>query len=346
MLRSLLLLLALAAAAQPPPATLLRDGSSPQLALDSRGNVRMIFGRGDTIFSATSHDQGATFAPPEVVGFVRGMHLGNTRGPVVASSRNHSLVAAGDREGDVHLFQLDHRTNAWTRRARTLNTVTRSAPEGLGTLAADTTDTFYAAWLDYRESKQTHIYFARIDAASTVAIANQRIYASPDGHVCECCRPSVAVFGRTVGVMFRNWVDGNRDMYLLMSLDRGSSFAPAEKLGAGSWKLAACPMDGGALVVDGAGGAATVWRRGLDVYFATPGQSELRLGSGRNPMLAQRGGTHYVVWQDGPRVILKTLPQSTEAVVGDGRLPQVLATPDGRAVVAWENDGRVYFRKM
>jgi hypothetical protein len=342
----LFVLIALTAAAQPRPGTLLREGSSPQLAMDASGNVRMVFGRGDTIFSATSRDQGASFGPVALVGIVPGMHLGNTRGPVVASGRNRSLVAATDREGDIHLFQLDHRTNVWTRRAQALNTAQHSAPEGLGTLAADTMDTFYATWLDYRESKRTHIYFARIETASAVAPANQRIYASPDGHVCECCRPSIAVAGRTVAVMFRNWVDGNRDMYLLTSSDRGTVFGSARKLGAGSWKLDACPMDGGALVLGATGSAATVWRRELDVYFAIPGEREVRLGSGRNPMLDQRGGRTFVVWQDGPRIILKTLPQGTESVVGDGRLPQVLATPDGRALVAWERDGRVYFRKM
>jgi hypothetical protein len=40
----------------PQGATLLRDGSSPQLAVDARSTIRAIFGRGDTIFSATSRD--------------------------------------------------------------------------------------------------------------------------------------------------------------------------------------------------------------------------------------------------------------------------------------------------
>jgi hypothetical protein len=173
-------------------ARMVREGTSPQLVTDTRGVVRMIFGRRDTIFSAASRDKGATFEAPQVVGVVRGMHLGNTRGPVVASSTTRSLVAAGDTEGNTHLFQLDHRTNDWKWQAWMLNTVAGSAPEGLGTLAADTADNFYAVWLDYRDSRQTQIYFATIAASSNDAPANRMIYASPDGHVCECCRPMEA----------------------------------------------------------------------------------------------------------------------------------------------------------
>ena len=52
-----------------------------------------------------------------------------------------------------------------------------------------------------------------------------------------------------------NSLDGNRDMYLVRSEDGGRTFGPPEKLGAGTWKLAACPMDGGDLVRGGGGPA-------------------------------------------------------------------------------------------
>jgi hypothetical protein len=331
---------------QTAPATVLREGASPQLAMDTRGTIRVIFGRGDTVFSATSLDNGTRFGPVNVVGVVRGMHLGNTRGPVIASSRTRSLVAAADREGNVHLFQLDHRTNAWKRLAWTLNTVPGSAPEGLGTLAADTADTFHAVWLDYRESRQTHIYFATLESGSAVAPTNRKIYASRDGHVCECCRPSIATSGNTVAVMFRNWLDGNRDMYAITSTDRGKTFGDARKLGSGTWKLDACPMDGGALVLDQSGSISSVWRRELSVYYTSGSQAERVIGRGKNPMLSQRAGAAHIAWQDGTRIRLMALPSGTESIVGEGRLPSLLTTHDGGAFVAWEKDGRVYVRKM
>ncbi len=74
-----------------PTETLVRDGSSPQLAMDTKGTIRMIFGREDTIFCVTSVDQGMTFGRAVVVGIVPGMLVGNTRGPVIASSAARSL---------------------------------------------------------------------------------------------------------------------------------------------------------------------------------------------------------------------------------------------------------------
>ena len=66
--------------------------------------------------------------------------------------------------------------------------------------------------LDVRRGRQNQIYFARRPAKEREAEVNRLVYASPDGHVCECCRPSIAVADRRIALMFRNWIDGNRDM--------------------------------------------------------------------------------------------------------------------------------------
>ena len=324
----------------------LYDGSSPQLAMDAQGTIRMVFGRGDTVFAATSGDQGTTFAAPVVVGVVPAMHLGNTRGPVIASSRSRTLIAAGDRTGNTTLFELDHASNQWTRKSWMLNTATGSSPEGLGSLAADSADTFFAVWLDFRESMQTHLYLARLQSGATSAPVNTRIYASPDGHVCECCRPMMAVNGGSITVLFRNWVAGNRDMYVITSTDRGQTFAPATKLGTSSWKLDACPMDGGALGLDDAGRPLSVWRREESVYYTGPNGGEQLIGNGKNPMMSVRGTTTYLVWDSGGQIRLRILPSTSDVDVGRGRLPQVLATNDGAALVAWESDGKIYTRRV
>ena len=145
--------------------------------------------------------------------------------------------------------------------------------------------------------------------------------------------------------MFRNWVAGARDLYLVESSDSGRSFQEARKLGVGTWPLTACPMDGGSMVV-APGGIATVWRRELDIYHAVPGNPETKIGAGRNPMMSARDGNSYVVWQDGPAIRLRTLPAADETIVGEGRLPQVLALSHGRVLVAWERSGRVYTRRI
>jgi hypothetical protein len=77
-------------------------------------------------------------------------------------------------------------------------------------------------------------------------------------------------------------------MYLARSRD-GITFSKPEKLGTGTWKLNACPMDGGALALLN-NRVVTVWRRGHDIFLASPGEKEERFGTGRNaPKDSNRG---------------------------------------------------------
>lgn len=336
-------LLSLAATLQSDPSTLVGQGSSPQLALDPRGTVRMVFGRKDTIFAVTSRDGGQTFTSAEMVGVVRGMHLGNTRGPTIASSRVRSMVLAIDTAGNLTAFQLDHRSNRWTRMRGYVNDAKGSAPEGLATIAATDAGAFIATWLDLREERKNNIYLGVVASASADArrTPNRKIYASPDGHTCECCRPTITTAGKHVAVMFRNWLDGARDMYVSRSSDGGKRFASAEKLGEGTWKLDACPMDGGAASVDPKGDLSTVWRRDATVYYARPGEKEKRMGEGRSPMMSRQGASTYIVWENRGTIKLTSPGNAIVNDVAEGRHPQVLALSDGRVLVAWDKDGAV-----
>lgn len=329
------------------PAVAVHDGSSPQLAIDTRGTVRMVFGKADTIFAVTSLDQGKTFSTPVVVGVVHDMHLGNTRGPVLASSRSRTLVVAGDKGGSLHQFMLNHATNKWKELPRTLNDAPGSAPEGLITVSADSIDGFYATWLDTRIEKRNQLFFSKAATTPTDArwSPNIRVNTSPLGRACECCRPSIAVAQGSVAIMYRNNLDNSRDMYLTTSRDGGRTFAEMKRLGNGTWKLNGCPMDGGALGIGTAGKISTVWRRENVMYTAHPGETEVVLGNGRQPMMSVRGTSVLLIWQDGSHIKMKPAG-GAETLVGDGKAPQVLALPDGRALTAWENDGRVYVRRM
>ncbi|MES2178046.1 MAG: hypothetical protein V4550_09295 [Gemmatimonadota bacterium] len=340
-------LLALLATFVGDSATRVREGSSPQIAIDPRGTIRMVFGRRDTIFAVTSRNGGESFGSAVVVGVVPKMHLGNTRGPTIASSNTRSVVIAPDQGGDIAMFQLEHATDSWTRLRGVLNDAPGSAPEGLATVAADSRGEFHALWLDLRQQRQNQIYLGTVPVAGATRRANRLVYASPDGHVCECCRPSIAIAGRAVAVMFRNWLAGSRDMYALQSADGGRTFASAQKLGEGTWKLDACPMDGGSVAVTAQGVLTSLWRRESSVYFAEAGRAEVRVGEGRSPMMSRRGSATHIVWQDGAAVKLRRMGNTDEpVVVGEGRLPQVLTLATGGALVAWEHGGSVYFRRL
>src|SRR5678816_3462823 len=139
------------------------------------------------------------------------------------------------------------------------------------------------------------------------------IYASPDTTVCECCKPSVAMKGNEVYVMFRNWLNGNRDLYLVHSSDGGNTFGQAQKLGNESWALNGCPMDGGGLVINKNGNPETVWRRHNKIYASEPGKPEKEIGEGRNCTIESVNGKNVYAWTEtGEVIILK--PQGMKTV--------------------------------
>lgn len=84
--------------------------------------------------------------------------------------------------------------------------------------------------------------------------------------------------GGTILVMWRNSLGGSRDMYLARSKD-GIRFSAPQKLGESTWKLNACPMDGGGLAVSGSS-IFTAWRREHSLFLDQPGEPEIPLGKG------------------------------------------------------------------
>ena len=170
-------------------------------------------------------------------------------------------------------------------------------------------------------------------------------YRSPSGTVCECCHPSVAVSAKgEIAVMFRNAVEGARDLYLTRSGDGGRTFGPAARLGSGTWKLEACPMDGGGLAIDRGGPVVTVWRREADLFLARAGQPEERLGTGRDPVIAIGGdGTWWAAWRADEGLMIKDAKGAAPRRLAEGgQAPALLALPDGSLLAAWERENRVF----
>lgn len=319
--------------------TNLSSGQQPQLAVDSKGFVSLVFGEKNKIYYSTSNDKGRTFTKPVIVGEVNEMHLGMTRGPQLAVSKDFSIISAMDKKGNIHSFRLTHRTGKWEK-IQNVNDVNSSAPEGLMSLAADDDNNFYAVWLDLREGGQNNICFSTLKEKSGWS-KNRFVYKSPEGHVCECCKPSIAVKGTHVSLMFRNWLKGARDCYLMTSLNDGKTFTDAQKMGNGTWMLKACPMDGGSLTIDSNNNIHTAWRREGQVYYAEPGNAEEKIGVGRSV-----GISGYIVyWQKGPDLIFKRRI-GEEQKIGEGTALQLCEFDDNSILAVWEKDNEIIFKKI
>jgi hypothetical protein len=244
-----------------------------------------------------------------------------------------------DQKGTIHSLILDHKTGAW-KKMKNVNDVDDSAPEGLMGIAADGENNFYAVWLDIRENKRNNICFSTLNANSAWT-KNKIVYKSPDEHVCECCKPSVAVKDDLVSIMFRNLVDGSRDLYLMTSSNKGRTFNEAQKLGTGTWKLNACPMDGGGLTVNSKNAIRTVWRRDGQVFYAEPGKPEILIGEGRSCNITG----DIINWNDGLDLIVKR-DKAEPFTIGKGSALRVAPFSNKSMVAVWEVEKQVVYKTI
>ena len=330
----------------------------PQLA--ARGSlVALTFGAGGAVYFSGSHDSGKTFSPPVKVAQGAILPLNRHRGPRIAISRNTIVITAvmgrtPSHEQHAHGLPSDGDLVAWRSTdggktwstGTTINDVPGAPTEGLHGVAADENGHWFAAWLDKRSSKGTKLYGARSMDDGLTWSKNFLIYRSPDGTICECCHPSVAIDpqGQMV-VMWRNWLNGSRDLYLAASPD-GSTFSNPVKLGSGTWKLNGCPMDGGAIAVEH-GRILTAWRRGDEVFLDRPGEPETAVGQGIDVGMSAGAAGVYLIWKSVSGIRLLAPGKSDPIPVSEkGTFPAVAALPHGGAVIAWEDDGKIELQEV
>lgn len=333
--------------------TLVASGSGgespkqPQVATTKDGTVHLVYGVGDAVLYTQSTDTGATFSKPLEAFHVPNMALGMRRGPRINVAGTSIVVTAiGGREGkgrdgDVLAWRSADEGATWQGPVR-INGAADSAREGLHGMASGPDGTVWVTWLDLRE-KRTEVYVSKSPDGGATWQPNIRAYRSPDGNVCECCHPSIMVSDGAVHVMFRNALAGNRDMYLATSKDDGKTFLPAKKLGQGSWKLNACPMDGGMLAADPKGSLVTVWRRDSEIFMASStGGREQLLGRGEQPWIASSAKGPVIIWtagREGDLLILSPASKQPLKLTGGARDPMVSSATDGEGpvVACWES---------
>ena len=94
-----------------------------------------------------------------------------------------------------------------------INDTPKAAREGLHAMSADGDGHLAAVWLDDRGVKGKRLYGAFSNDEGRTWSRNVMLYESPEGTICECCDPSLAVMGRgEFVVMWRNKLGGSRDL--------------------------------------------------------------------------------------------------------------------------------------
>lgn len=330
----------------------------PQMA--ARGSsVFLTFGAGSSIYFSSSQDAGKSFSQPVRVAEAAILPLSRHRGPRIAVSGRAIVITAVTgktlsegphahglpSDGDLLAWRSLDEGKTWSKGVR-VNDIPGAPTEGLHALASDSRGNLFAAWLDKRSGKGTQLFGALSSDSGVTWQKNVLIYASPDGSICECCHPSAAfdADGRPV-VMWRNELEGARDLYLSRANSAGEFEAPA-KLGQGSWQLNACPMDGGGMAM-AKGKLVTAWRRNKQIYLASPGEKEREVATGSDVSLAGTPRGIYAVWSssEGVKALVPGSKDPT-TLATQGTFPNIVALANGEAVAAWELEGRIFLQPV
>ncbi len=316
----------------------------PQLAA-SKNVIAVAFGSGDAIWLARSTDNGRTFGDPSKVAVLPKMLLGRHRGPRVVIAGDTMVVSAIATGEDLHAWRSTDGGRTWSKPV-IINDHPTAAREGLHAMAADPSGKLAAVWLDDRIPGGKRLWGAFSNDGGATWSKNVMMYQSPGKSICECCHPSLLAVGNgEFAAMWRNAIDGSRDFYVLRIRD-GKPVGEAVKQGQGTWKLEACPMDGGGIAIRN-GEIVTAWRREKDVYLAHPGKPEVKLGPGQDVALAANVKGEYAVWTNG-KTIEALLPGSSgpRKLSDAGAFPSAIALPDGAILAVWEENGGIATKRL
>ncbi|MBN3519237.1 exo-alpha-sialidase [Algoriphagus lutimaris] len=199
-----------------------------------------------------------------------------------------------------------------------------------------------------RKAPEGKIYIAKSTDGGKSWSKSQLVYSSPDGSVCECCMPTIQTDKDDhLYIMFRNNLNGSRDLHLAISKDNGNSFGSPIKLGQDTWKLNGCPMDGGGFRVTNQDNIATVWQRDGQIFFAQPEEKEIKIGNGRSPSIDEGTKGDYITWSEGENIMFLGPNSSNGEVLAKGAYSKTISTDQGDAMlIVWTEEGKIKMKKV
>jgi len=301
-----------------------REGIQPQTVLDRKGVLHMIYFKGNAsagdIEYVWRNPSGKDFSQPIRVNSERGsvLAVGTVRGPQLAVGRNgrayviwfgsHAPHSKPSATMPVYFSRLNDSHTVFELQ-RDLMQHTEGGDGGVS-VAADLSGDVYAVWHALgSEPGEDHrrVYLARsTDDGKTFA---REVPISPAQlGACGCCgMRAFSDEGGTLYVFYRAAAQNvHRDMTLLLSTDRGSTFRFVD---VGPWELNACPMSTGYLS-EGGQQVLAAWEKAGEVYFNELNPSSFQLspsiaapGDGTNrkhpAVAANVNGQMLLVWTEG-----------------------------------------------
>jgi hypothetical protein len=257
-------------------------GIQPQVAVDARGTVHLIYFSGEprngNIVYVRSTDGGATFSTPVRVNSQPGsvVAMGNIRGAHLALGKNSRVHVAWMGSGKAEPKapgggspMLYTRLDDTGKHFEPQRNIIQVAPglDGGGSLGADSSGNVWVVWHaptpGQKGEANRKVWVARSTDEGKTFAREMAAWEEPTG-ACGCC--GMRAFADSKGrlhVLYRSAREGvNRDMYLLNLGPRG---VRGEKLE--GWRASTCPMSSAAFA-EGPRGVVAAWETRGQVSFA------------------------------------------------------------------------------
>jgi hypothetical protein len=322
-------LLAVGAAAEPARVLVRRipnRGIQPQVAVDGKGVVHLIYFRGEPaagdVFYVRSEDGGTTFSAPLrvnrhagsaiAVGNIRGAHLAlgmNGRVHVAWMGSDRAQPRAPHKAMPMLYTRLDEAGTAFEPERNVIGSAV--GLDGGGSLAADEAGNVYVSWhapvpgMKGEENRRVWVAHSADDGKT---FGPERPVNEDTTGACGCCGMRAFADHRgAVYVLYRSATVGiHRDMYLLRSPKDGTGFR-GDKLQ--EWTTGTCPMSSAAFC-ESAVGVLAAWETDGRVYYTridpATGQRSAPVaapGSGKGrkhpAVAANAGGETLLAWTEG-----------------------------------------------
>lgn len=296
-------------------------GIQPQVAVDRNGTVHLVYFKGDPaagdLYYARSKD-GLTFSKPIRVNSVAGsaVAVGNIRGARVALGRRGLVYVVwnGSAKGvnPGHVPMLYTRLMPGSDDFEPQRNLIQAAygVDGGGAVAADRQGDVYVVWhaaLPGSQGEAARRVWVAKSSDDGKSFRPERVAWNEPTGACGCC--SLDAYADATGklyILFRSATNVvHRDMYLLVSNDRGATFTGKD---ISKWNVGACVMSSEAFT-QGTGGVLAAWETEKKIHFGfvQPGDTTVRDSvapdDGKNqkyPALASGvDGSFLVAWTEG-----------------------------------------------
>jgi hypothetical protein len=323
----------------------------PDVMMETRGVLHLVYGLGDDAWYVRSADNGRTFSPPVKVNAVGKVTLTmGERGPKLALGQGGMLTAnARFRvwEPSIHVVWADQWSpgvQVYPRYSRSLDGgKTFEPPRALAsltgidglTVAADDAGTvvafFHQVSPPQQEIPQAHrLYLARStdDGVSFGPEERMKIQGMDDLACSMCMMRARITADANVCLALRVANDNIRDFFLLRSPKRENVFTPL-RVNEDYWELKTCPMCGPELTLDPAGRMLCAFMSRHRVYWSALDDGRFKLHvatpAGEDdeiyPAAFGDGKGHVLfVWQVGPMAVGRTATVKWALYGNDGVL--------------------------